>query len=250
MGKLLERNPNKKPTAIPELRDGDMLDTKEFLRRYEAMPEGTRAELLGGVVWLNRWVEVLDNGRTRIMPPISGGHSTPQTRIVTFFQNFADATDGVLANGPRTVVLNGIDSTCEPDGLLYLAPECGGSAAPGEHDYLYGPPELVLEVSKTTAAKDLGTKRSNYEKNGVLEYIVWQVDARTIHWFVRDKGKYQLLDTSGVTFSKVFPTFCLDIPALLDNRWNDCRRALERSLASPEHARFVEKLRKIKAKKK
>ena len=121
MGKLLERNANKKPRAIPELRDGDMLDTKEFLRRYEAMPVGTRAELLGGVVWLNRWVEVLGNGRTRIIPPLSGGHSIPQTDIVTLFKWFAGETDGVLACGPRTVVLNGVDSACEPDGLLYLA---------------------------------------------------------------------------------------------------------------------------------
>jgi hypothetical protein len=40
------------PQSLPPLEQGDHLDQKTFHARYEAMPEGTRAELIGGVVYM------------------------------------------------------------------------------------------------------------------------------------------------------------------------------------------------------
>jgi len=36
------------PVLTPPLRDGDRLTREEFLRRWEAMPDVKRAELIGG----------------------------------------------------------------------------------------------------------------------------------------------------------------------------------------------------------
>ena len=38
--------------AIPRLHNGDTLDADEFMRRYEAMPDVKKAELIEGVVYI------------------------------------------------------------------------------------------------------------------------------------------------------------------------------------------------------
>ena len=38
--------------VLPPLVDGERLDRAAFHERYEAMPPGTRAELIGGVVFM------------------------------------------------------------------------------------------------------------------------------------------------------------------------------------------------------
>ena len=90
--------------AIPPLRDGDRLTQREFFRRYEAAPEGTRAELLRGVVYLRRWVISNGNGERHVMPPISSGHhSEPSGEVYWFLRNYALFTTGVRAGTPVTV---------------------------------------------------------------------------------------------------------------------------------------------------
>ena len=158
MGKLLAQRSasrvTEKPPTVPELRDGDRLNTTEFMRRYEAAPEGTRAELINGVVYVNRWVEVGPDGKERIMPPISGtGHGTPQNRVGFWATSYEVSTPGVTASSPVTVILSPTESVPEPDGLLRILPEFGGMSRMGADDYLHGPPELLVEVSKTTAGR-------------------------------------------------------------------------------------------------
>ena len=38
------------PVLLPPLREGDRLTREEFLRRWEAMPDLRRAELIDGIV--------------------------------------------------------------------------------------------------------------------------------------------------------------------------------------------------------
>jgi hypothetical protein len=38
---------------LPPLENGERLDQPTFHARYEAMPEGTRAELIGGIVYMH-----------------------------------------------------------------------------------------------------------------------------------------------------------------------------------------------------
>ena len=44
------------PVMPPPLRDGDRLTREEFLRRWDAMPDVTRAELIDGVVHMRSLV--------------------------------------------------------------------------------------------------------------------------------------------------------------------------------------------------
>lgn len=240
--------------AFPLLRDGDRMNTTEFMRRYEATPEGFRAELINGVVYVNRWVEIGPNGKEQIMPPISsGGHGTPQIRLGFWAEYYSLLTPGVEASAPTTLNLTEADSAPEPDALLRLLPEVGGTTVLGEDDYLEGVPELIVEIANTTAARDLGEKLEMYQRNRVPEYLVWRTAQRVVDWFrLSRRGEYVSLtpDADGVLKSRVFPGLWLDPVALTTGDRTRVFTVLQQGVASPEHAAFVEKLRKRAAKKK
>ncbi len=241
MGKLLDRT----ETAIPPLVSGDRMTTREFLRRYEAMPDGFRAELLAGVVSVNRWFETNGKSGAMMMPPISHeNHGEPGFSLSHVLSTYKFATPGVRGSTPTTLLLSDTDSP-EPDGLLFIGPVCGGQVALGEDGYLHGAPELVMEIANSSASYDLRTKYDQYERNGVQEYIVWQVRVGVVDWFRRNRfGKFTSLEPreSGVVCSEIFPGLWLDSASLISNNLTKVLEILQLGLASPEHAAFVAKL--------
>lgn len=239
---------------IPELRDGDRLDAAEFMRRYEATPEGFRAELINGVVHVNQWLEVGPDGKERIMPPISNeGHGQPQGDVISVIGFYSLHTPGTRGSAPTTLRLSPTDSIPEPDALLRILPECGGACRSGEDGYLHGPPELIVEVARTTAFRDMGWKLEAYQRNSVHEYIVWRTRHRVIDWFrLNRNGEYVPLvpDADGLLKSRVFPGLWLDPAALTAGDMARVLAVVQQGIASAEHAKFVEKLRKRAARKK
>ena len=63
-----------------------------------------------------------------------------------------------------------------------------------------GAPELVAEIAASNAAIDLGDKKRAYRRNGIKEYIVWQVFEQKLDWFYLQEGEYVPLpvDEDGV----------------------------------------------------
>jgi len=239
--------------AIPPLRDGDRLTQREFFRRYEAAPEGTRAELLRGVVSINsrpvRYGSALDHA----MPPIAGGHhAQPQSALNGWLYQYAANTNGVESFAPVTTELPYSESATEPDLTLRIRPECGGATTTDGHGYIVGPPELVGEIANTSAATDLGVKYDTYEENGVREYIVWRTALGVFDWFVLKRKKYVLLvpdPADGYLKSVAFPGLWLDPVALLDGDGRAMLAVLQKGLATAEHAAFEAKLAATAAKK-
>jgi Uma2 family endonuclease len=84
-------------------------------------------------------------------------------------------------------------------------------------DYIEGPPELVFEIAASSASVDLGAKKHAYRRNGVREYVVWQLYEERLDWFVLEDGEYLALspDENGVIESRVFAGLRLDTGALL-----------------------------------
>jgi len=76
-----------------------------------------------------------------------------------------------------------------------------------EGDYLEGAPELVVEIAVSSAAIDLHTKKTVYRRNGVREYIVWQVLDQKLDWFRLEEEVYVNIapDEDGILKSQVFP---------------------------------------------
>src|SRR5579884_1850034 len=142
---------------LPPLENGDWLDQKTFHARYEAMPNGFRAELIGGIVYVPS---------SQKLP-----HRQTQLLVVRWLDEYAEATPGTEALLNNTQIL-GPDSEPEPDACLFITPEYGGRVYVDKDDYLHGPPELIVEVSSSTESIDLHRKKQDYQKAGVNEYVV------------------------------------------------------------------------------
>jgi Uma2 family endonuclease len=214
--------------APPPLVEGDRLDQAEFHRRYEAMPPGTRAELINGVVYMPS--------------PTSPEHADAAGKAVTWLNLYELRTQGVQTLDGATVIL-GRTGEPEPDAVLRIRPESGGRTGE-ERGLVRGAPELVVEVAKATRYIDLGPKLDDYERAGVQEYVVRALDPDEVIWHVLREGRLEAIapGTDGLYRSEVFPGLWLDPQALLANDLGGLMAALERGLASPEHAEFVAKL--------
>lgn len=215
------------PDALP-LRHGQRMDRETFHRRYDLLPESTKAELIGGVVHLA--------AATRVP------HAEHADLLRTWLTIYRFATPGVRGGGDATVLL-GDDSEPQPGGLLWVE---GGRAHVDDRDYLAGPPELVAEVADTTAPTDLGPKRHDYERYGVSECLVLVLPKRQAIWLIREAGGYSdlLPDANGLLKSRVFPGLWLDVEAFFRLDGSRVLDALRRGTSSPEHAAFAASLRK------
>src|SRR5437763_1331075 len=150
---------------ILPLEPGDRLTRDEFERRYNAMPNLKKAELIEGVVYMPSPVRLRR-------------HGWPHFRLITWLGAYAAVTPGLIGADNATARLD-LDNEPQPDTLLLIDPEWGGQARISADDYVEDAPEWVGEVSASSASFDLHAKLHVYRRNGVREYLVWRVlDAR------------------------------------------------------------------------
>ena len=116
-----------------------------------------------------------------------------------------------------------------------------------EDDYIEGAPELVVEIAASSAAIDLGDKKRAYRRNGIPEYIVWQVFDRKVDWFCLEEGDYVSLpvDADGTIRSRVFPGLWLAGEDLLAGNMLRVLAVLQAGLAAAEHEIFVQQLSQV-----
>jgi Uma2 family endonuclease len=214
----------------PSLQNGDRLTTHEFLRRYEAMPEIKKAELVQGIVYMGS--------------PVSTDHSEPDGLIQLWLATYAAMTPGVKCY-PNTTVILGPANTPQPDACLCLPARGGGHTRLNEKNYLVGPPELVAEIAASSASLDLGDKMESYAMAGVREYLVWRTLERGFDWFALEDAEYAPVkpDAHGCLRSGTFPGLVLDVRALLARQAAKVLAVLQRGLASAAHKSFVTGLR-------
>jgi Uma2 family endonuclease len=223
-----ERRPD---TPLP-LEPGDRLTRDEFERRYDAMPQLKKAELIEGVVYMPSAVRYRR-------------HSHPHFRLITWLGTYEAVTPGVGGGDNSTARLD-LDNEPQPDALLLILPECGGQARISADDYIEQAPELVAEVAASSASFDLNTKLHVYRRSGVREYLVWRVLDQQFDWFVLRSGQFQpsAADTEGILRSEVFPGLWLDASALLRGDMPRVLTVVQQGVASPEHAAFVGSLQR------
>jgi Uma2 family endonuclease len=206
------------------------------MRRYEAMPELEHAELIEGVVYI------------MTSPVRHRDHGEPHSRFMTWVGVYSSYTPGTQTGDNSTTELDD-DNVPQPDGLLRIEEDCGGRSRIDERGYLEGSPELIGEISATTASYDLHDKLNAFRRNRVLEYVVWRVVDREIDWFCWQDGSYERMapEAGGVYKSRVFPGLWLDAAALLSGDMPQVLQVLQQGLASAEHAEFVARLAAAKA---
>ncbi|HTU19761.1 MAG TPA: Uma2 family endonuclease [Gemmataceae bacterium] len=215
---------------IPPLETGDHLTRDEFERRYEAMPEVKKAELIEGVVYLPS-------------PVRAEQHGNPHADLITWMGLYRASTPGVRVSADASIRLD-LDNEPQPDALMYIEPARGGSAQLDGEGYLVGGPELVAEVAASTVSIARNTKLRVYRRNNIREYIIWRVDDQVVDWFVLRQSQYDPLPRAadGVLRSEQFPGLWLNADALLRFDLAGVLQVLQQGLASLEHAAFVSRL--------
>src|SRR6266511_3787711 len=158
--------------ALAPLENGDHLDQKTFHARYEAMPPDTRAELIGGIVFMPS--------------PLKRPHGRFHVKLNSWLEEYEEATPGVEAFDNATAILNDENET-QPDSCLLIAT---GGQTRDEDEYIAGSPELIIEVASSSESIDLHRKKDEYEQAGVKEYLVIPLLQRRIYWFLRPGGRF------------------------------------------------------------
>ncbi len=216
-----------RPENIPPLENGDRLTRVEFERRYDAMPHLKKAELIDGRVYMPS-------------PVRYKRHSRPHFLAITWLgQYIAMLPD--LGSGDNGSLRIDEDNMPQPDVVLFIPEELGGSTYVSEDDYLEGSPELVVEIAASTVSYDMNEKFDTYRRIGVQEYLVWRVDDRAIDWFALMEGRYEPLppDEDGIIRSRVFPGLWLATDALINEEMATVLAVQMQGVQSEAHAAFA-----------
>jgi Uma2 family endonuclease len=216
--------------TIPLLHNGDRLTREEFERRYRAMPEVNKAELVEGIVYMPSPVRATCDGQ-------------PHADLVTWMNYHRSKTPGLIIVDNGTVRLDE-DNERQPDVMLLIPQAVGGAARIDEDDYVTGPPELIGEVAASSVSIDLHAKLNAYRRNGVREYLVWRTEEAAVDWFVLRRGQYVPLGVGpdSLIRSEVFPGLWLDPAALLRGELGRLFAVLDTTVREDDHASFIRRL--------
>ena len=99
------------PSRPLPLESGEFMHSREFLRRYERLPQVKKAELIEGVVYMGS--------------PVSVRHAKPDALIQGWLVAYASRHPETEALTNATVILDA-ENTVQPDALLRRLPEYGG----------------------------------------------------------------------------------------------------------------------------
>ncbi|WP_460204367.1 Uma2 family endonuclease [Scytonema sp. NUACC21] len=225
---MISADVSSEPLTIPPLENGDKLTRCEFERRYHAMSDRNKAELIEGIVYLASPVRAKKHGKL---------HAS----IMGWLVAYAAATPGVETPDNTTVRLDA-DNEPQPDALLRI--ERGGQSTISKDDYVEGAPELIVEIAASSASYDLREKLKVYRRNQVQEYLVWRVYDRQFDWFRLNEGEYIQLEPNpdDIVCSQVFPGLWLAKSALLAGDLAQVLAVLQQGLFTQEHQSFVKKL--------
>lgn len=216
--------PRKDPSSLV---NGERMKQPEFHRRYEAGPEDEKWELIGGIVYM--------------ASPLKLPYSRYDGKIGLVLELYESATPGVETLHNATAILDE-ESEPQPDLGLRILQEYGGQSQTTPNDYLQGAPELLVEVAHSRRAIAMHDKRNDYERTGVLEYLVVCIEEQEVHWFHFPRGGMIRPNRQGVSRSRVFPGLWVDTAALLRRDSARLMEVLQQGLASRAHAAFVKRL--------
>jgi Uma2 family endonuclease len=221
------RKPVSTADALFALENGARMNQPMFHALYKNTPEGFRAQLIGGIVYV-------------MASPTSLRHGRPHARVVHWLGLYSDETPGTDVLDNTTNIL-GPESEPEPDACLLIQPEYGGRTTTDENEMLVGAPELVVEVANTTRAIDLGRKKADYQEAGVQEYVVVLAQEQSAVWFRHTADGFVDLavGADGVFRSELFPGLWLDPRGIFDPTTRRLTTVSRKGLASPEHAAFI-----------
>lgn len=213
---------------VPPLVAGQRLDQPTFHERYEAMPPGTWAELVDGVVYMPS--------------PVRSEHGGFDDVVSYWLVSYRRRTPVIRSAKNATTILND-SGEVQPDSQLRIPSDRGGQSRIVD-GYVVGPPEFIVEIARSSRRFDLGAKKRDYERSGVLEYLALALDPDQASWFILRDGVFvpHPPGPDGIFRSEVFPGLWLDPTAFFAEDLDRLIAVLDEGLATPEHAAFAARL--------
>ncbi|HYC57607.1 MAG TPA: Uma2 family endonuclease [Candidatus Binatia bacterium] len=162
--------------------------------------------------------ELLD-GHIVMTPPAGHPHGTVEGQIIYLLQRHVRAGNLGIVNGSSTGYALPLGQTLEPDVSFVSSATLAAGPAPEVGKFLRIVPDLVVEIlSESTESRDLGEKRSIYERNGVAEYWLVAPQERQVTVLYRDGGTFSTSRTfrEGAIASHVLPELSLTVEAVFE----------------------------------
>ena len=160
--------------------------------------------------------ELID-GEHYVTPSPNTKHQRIQINMVRAMLSYLDAHPvGEIFCAPLDIVLSQHD-VVEPD-LFYISRERAAGVLTPEN--ARGAPELVIEIASTSTRKrDETIKRRLYERNGVIEYWIVDLNADRIEVYrdpARSRYRSMAVLSRGDTITPRFaPDIAVDVTAVL-----------------------------------
>jgi Uma2 family endonuclease len=179
------------------------------------------------------------------MPPAvrAENHGGPHADLIGCLVLYRASTPGVKVYDNSSIRLD-LENEPQPDVAMMIESAYCGTAKLSDDDYIEGAPELVAEVSASTAETDLTRKFRVYARNGVREYLVLRIIDREIDQFVLRENQYERIPNApdGILRSNEFPGLWIDKAALIRGDVATVLRLLQEGMLSSEHQNFVAEL--------
>jgi Uma2 family endonuclease len=227
MGKVLDSESVNIRDFVPPFRTGDRMSRTEFHSLYLETPKHFKAELIHGVVY--------------VASPASYQHGHHDQNLGMLMAIYKSQTPGTGGAANATIQFDDANEV-QPDQLIRIDDDFQGQSRITEDGYLTGASEFIAEVSLSTLQHDLTKKKSLYAEQGVLEYLVVDVENERLHWFNLPHDQELTLDADDILRSRVFPGLWIDSQALFGGNPQQLIATLQRGLSSPEHDAFVQLL--------
>lgn len=179
-----------------------------------ATPSVTTIEELLALPYDGQRHELLD-GVHVVTPAPRLRHQVALHRLAVLLDAALRGTDVLVLQSPADIVLSP-RSLVQPD--LFVV--CHAAGQPLERWADVGIPVLAIEIlSPTTAARDRGAKRRLYQRAGVAEYWIVDLDARLIERWRPDDVRPEMLDASLEWALPGGATGQLDVAAFFREVW-------------------------------
>ena len=161
---------------------------KTALDVFKLLPEGTLCEVIDNVLYMS--------------PAPKYTHQRLLMLMANKIVNHLEKTKtGEAFIAPVDVYFVDLISAVQPD-LLYISNENSGIL--NEDGYVYGAPDLVIEVLSSDKQRDTVMKKSLYERAGVKEYFIVNPVDRKIQCYRLTNNKYDLVyDEEGMFTSSI-----------------------------------------------
>ncbi|MEZ4668014.1 MAG: Uma2 family endonuclease [Anaerolineae bacterium] len=179
----------------------EMIKTRATFADYQALPE------------TNQIVELIDG--EIVMNPSLDLHQELLGVIYLFLSSIVQKK-GKLRLAPTGIYFDD-DNSFDPD-IFWVSPENDHCFLRTDTRYWQGAPDLIVEIlSPSTESRDRGVKFDIYEKHGVREYWMVNVEARYVELYQHKNGSFDrvgVFETGKSFVSDVLDGISVEVSAL------------------------------------